>query len=197
MMHELRSNKRAILAKRADAVALSRSEMPPGDPVLSVDAPADALRVTALFPFGLEKNLAYDPETRHWRVRFLVPPETEDGTYSVPVVVIHRDGHAEFLNGTYTIDSSEPEFEPKVLCRNGMLELAVATHEPVKEVRAALVSDASRRVELRLEPRDPSLTHYVGRLKVSPGSRVRIVVTDRARNEADEIVSCPIEEKGQ
>jgi len=76
-----------------------------------------------------------------------------------------------------------------------MLEIVVATHEPVKEVRAALVSDARRRVELRLEPHDPSLTHYVGRLKVSPGVRVRIVVTDRARNEADEIVSCPIEEK--
>ncbi len=190
MMRDLRAKKQAILAKRPDAVALSRSEMPPGDPVLSVDAPADALRVTAYFPFG-ERELSFEPATSRWRVRFLVPVDTSDGVYSVPVIVIHKDGHAEFLTGTYTIDSREPEFEPTVQCRNGIMEISVATHEPVREVRAALVADSNRRVDLNLQRRDPSLTHYVGKLKVPAGGRVRIVVADRARNEGEEIVACP------
>jgi len=194
IMRTLRAQKQSILANRADAVALSRSEMPPGDPVLSVDAPADASRVTAFFPFGLEKDLAFDPDTKRWRVRFLVPIETIDGTYEVPVMVIGRDGHVEFLTGKYTIDSREPEFEPTVKCHNGTMELSVATHEPVREVRAALVTDTSRRVDLRLDRRDPTLTHYVGKLKLPVGARVRIVVADKARNEAVEVVACPVEE---
>jgi Ca-activated chloride channel family protein len=194
MMRDLRAKKQAIIAKRADAVALSRSDMPPGDPVLTVDAPADALRVTAYFPFG-ERELTYDPETRRWRVRFLVPVETHDGAYEIPVLVIHRDGHVEFLTGKYTIDSREPEFEPMIQCRKGVMEIVVATHEPLREVRAALVMDPSQRVQLHLEGQDPSLTRYVGKLKVPAGARVRIVVADRARNEADEIVTCPTEEK--
>jgi Ca-activated chloride channel family protein len=192
MMRDMRAKKQAILAKRADAVALSRSEMPPGDPVLSVDAPADALRVTAYFPFG-ERELTYDAEARRWRVRFLVPVETQDGTYEVPVLVIHHDGHVEYLIGKYTIDSREPEFEPMIQCRKGIMEITVATHEPVREVRAALVIDSSHRVDLRVDRRDPSLTRYVGKLSVPQGARVRIVVADRARNEADEVVSCPAE----
>jgi hypothetical protein len=75
------------------------------------------------------------------------------------------------------------------------MEIVVATHEPLREVRAALVMDPSQRVQLHLEGQDPSLTRYVGKLKVPAGARVRIVVADRARNEADEIVTCPTEEK--
>jgi Ca-activated chloride channel homolog len=190
-MGDMRARKKAILAKRADAVALSRSEMPPGDPVLTVDAPRDALRVTALFPFGLEKDLTYDPEQKHWRVRFLVPKEVADGKYSVPVMVITRDGQVEFLSGSYVIDSSEPEFEPTVQCRHGTMDLSILTQQPMREVWAAVVADPTRRVRLGLDPKDPSHTRYIAKLKL-PGhdARVRIVVTDQARNEASEVVSC-------
>ncbi|MGE5788109.1 MAG: VWA domain-containing protein, partial [Myxococcales bacterium] len=191
LMSDMRAQKKSILARRPDAVALSRTEMPPGDPVLTVDAPADAQRVTAFFPFGLEKDLTYDPEASRWRVRFLVPKEIPDGRYEVPILVIARDGHVEFLTGSYTIDSSEPEFEPAVQCRNRTMELSVVTHEPMREIWAALVSDPRRRLRFTLDPSDTDGTHYRAQLKLPAGdSRVRIVVTDRARNEADELVSC-------
>lgn len=192
LMRDMRAQKKAILAKRADAVALSRSEMPPGDPVLSVDAPADALRVTAFFPFGLEKELNYDPETKRWRVRFLVPKEVVDGTYAVPVMVITRDGHVQFLTGHYTIDSQSPEFEPEVECRTGTMFLTVTTNEPMREVRAALVTDPTKRATFVLEPGSQASHRYTARIKLPRNEeRVRVVVADRARNEAEEVVSCP------
>ena len=44
--------------------------MPPGDPILTVAAPADARLVTAYFPFGLVKDLHYDPFLGRWQTRF-------------------------------------------------------------------------------------------------------------------------------
>ncbi|MBN2360908.1 MAG: hypothetical protein JXR83_15740, partial [Deltaproteobacteria bacterium] len=42
LMQSARASERAILAQRKDAVALSRDNMPPGDPLLTVVAPPDA-----------------------------------------------------------------------------------------------------------------------------------------------------------
>lgn len=191
LMSEMRERKSNILAKRKDAVALSRSEMPPGDPVLSVQAPVDAQRVTAFFPFGLEKDLDYDASTDQWRVRFLVPKGVPDGKYEVPVVVITRDGQFEVLTGHYTIDSSEPEFEVETTCKRTTMHVAVTTHEPMREVWATLVNQPNKRVRLVSQSTERSKTRYIAKIDTEgPGERVRIVVTDRARNEADEIVGC-------
>jgi Ca-activated chloride channel family protein len=192
MMTDARARKRAILAKRKDAVALSRSDMPPGDPVLTVQAPADALRVTAFFPFGLEKELHFDPDENNWRVRFLVPKDTPDGEYEVPVLIVHRDGREQWLTGRYVIDSQEPEFEPMVQCTGDTMHLSVTVQGRMREVRAARVSDPRQRVRLLLDPRDPRRSRYLGKMRLgSTSDAVRIVVTDMARNEGEEIVSCP------
>jgi len=192
VMKDARARKQAILAKRQDAVALSRSEMPPGDPVLTVKAPAEALRVTAFFPFGLQKELSFDPDKQSWRVRFLVPKDTPDGQYEVPVLIVHRDGREEWVTGKYVIDSQQPEFEPLVQCIGDTLEMSVTVQSPMREVRAAQVKDPSRRIQLILDPKDPRRSRYLGKLKLDSASdAVRIVVTDRARNEGEEIVRCP------
>lgn len=191
LMSEMRERKRNILAKRKDAVALSRSEMPPGDPVLSVNAPADAQRVTAFFPFGLEKDLDYDASTGQWRVRFLVPNGVPDGKYAVPVVVITRDGQFQVLTGRYTIDSSEPDFELEATCKRTTMHLVVTTQEPMREVWATLVGEPNKRVRLLPSANDRSKTRYFAKIDTETlGERVRLVVTDRARNEAEEIVAC-------
>ncbi len=159
--------------------------------MLSVDAPADAQRVTAYFPFGLEKELDYDVETQQWRVRFLVPNGVPDGQYEVPVVVITRDGQFQVLTGHYTIDSSEPEFEVTTQCNQGSMQLFVTSHEPMREIWAAFVSEPGKRVRFVLDPKGKSKTRYVAKLKsTNAEGRVRVVVTDRARNEADEVVMC-------
>ena len=96
-----------IMAAHKDAVALSRSSMPPGDPILQVRAPSSAQQVTAYFPFGLVKDLVYDADAEHWRVRFLVPKGVVDGVYEVKIVIVHADGTIEVARIPYTIDSSE------------------------------------------------------------------------------------------
>jgi Ca-activated chloride channel family protein len=192
LMKDARARKKSILAKRQDAVALSRSDMPPGDPVLTVQAPADALRVTAFFPFGLEKELHFDPDKNNWRVRFLVPKDTPDGEYDVPVLVVHRDGREQWLTGRYVIDSQEPEFEPVIQCTGDTMQISVTVQGRMREVRAARVTDPRQRVSLTLDPKDPRRDHYLGTVKLgSPSEAVRIVVTDMARNEGEEIVRCP------
>lgn len=191
-MQDARARKQAILAKRQDAVALSRSDMPPGDPVLTVKAPADALRVTAFFPFGLNRELHFDPDKNNWRVRFLVPKDTPDGEYEVPVLIVHRDGREEWATGRYTIDSQEPEFEPVVQCMGDTMKISVVVQSRMREVRAAWVSDPRQRISLALDPRDSQRSRYLGTMKLGAQSdAVRIVATDMARNEGEEIVRCP------
>ncbi|MCZ7582070.1 MAG: hypothetical protein M5R36_01365 [Deltaproteobacteria bacterium] len=78
-----------------EGIRLSQANIPPGDPVLSVAAPADAQNVTAYFPFGLVKALRYDEIRGHWSVRFLVPRDVPDGTYIIRVRIVHADGRVE------------------------------------------------------------------------------------------------------
>jgi Ca-activated chloride channel family protein len=96
----------AAVSNLAVGVSLSRSVMPPGDPVLSLAAPADARLATAYFPFGLVKDLTYDAFAERWQVRFLVPKNVPDGEYRVPVMITFHDGHTEMVEAAYRIDST-------------------------------------------------------------------------------------------
>jgi Ca-activated chloride channel family protein len=86
-LQEERARRAAIMKKHADAAALSRSIMPPGDPVLTVRAPRSALGVTAVFPFGLTLDLSYQSNREVWEGRFLVPNHVADVPYDVQVFV--------------------------------------------------------------------------------------------------------------
>ncbi|ACY14874.1 VIT and vWA domain-containing protein [Haliangium ochraceum] len=181
---DARAQKQQILAAHKDAVALSRSNMPPGDPILKMRAPADAQQVTAYFPFGLVKDLDYDAHTEHWRVRFLVPKGVEDGSYEVKIVIVHADGTVEVARVPYVIDSAEPDFEVVVEELAGGALVRVVTAEPARLVTAAIVGAPAQRVELQ-DSGDG--VHFEAFLPVAPGSyRLRVVVADDARNEADD-----------
>jgi Ca-activated chloride channel homolog len=93
------------------AGTLSREEIPPGDPIISVRAPRDARRVTAYFPFGLVKPLAFDPLTKSWRGRFLVPLGVADGYYTVFIIAELADGRVERSEVRYRLDSQGNDFE--------------------------------------------------------------------------------------
>lgn len=185
-----RERKQRILAAHKDAVALSRSAMPPGDPVLSMRAPADALQVTAYFPFGLVKDLTYDAHAEHWRVRFLVPKGVVDGEYVVKIVILHADGSVEVAEIPYTIDSLGPDFEVVVEEVDGGALMKVVTAEVARLVTVAPVDDPGARVELQ-DLGDG--VHFEAFVPLMPGShRVRIVVADAARNEADDVISVDV-----
>jgi Ca-activated chloride channel family protein len=176
-----RERKRRVREAHPDAAALSRSDMPPGDPVISVRAPRSARQVMAVFPFGLTLDLAWDPMTERWTSRFLVPKHVKDGVYQVEVWIERRDGELEHTRVAYTIDSTADEVVVHTREVPGGLVVRVLTGEDPREVRAILSDTPSSRA--LLAP-GTSMGCSAGFLPAEPGPhRVRVVVTDTARNE--------------
>jgi Ca-activated chloride channel family protein len=169
---ELRERRAKVLAANSDAAALSRRAMPPGDPLLTVNAPGDARQVTAWFPFGLVRDLHWDGRLEKWIVRFLVPLDVPDGEYQAQVVIVKRDGTVELARAAYTIDSREPGFEVEIV--GGRVR--VRTDEPARKVTVASVADPRRRSALRGDG-------WVFEGDLPASGRLRIVVADLARNE--------------
>lgn len=90
---------------------LSMDRIKPGDPILAVRAPEEALSVTASFPFGLEKELERDPETGHWLCRFLVPRHEPEGRYEIRILIALPRGDSIETTAEYVVDSTPPRFD--------------------------------------------------------------------------------------
>ena len=90
----------------------------PGDPVLRVRTDPAIESVIALFPFGLTKPLRHigseDTPTgrpnpnRLWETRFLAPPEMQDGTYAVRLLLRDTRGNVYREEKTFVIASTPP-----------------------------------------------------------------------------------------
>ena len=181
----MRERRAKLLAANKDAASLSRSAMPPGDPILKVRAPKTARRVTAYFPFGLTQDLFWDEGSEQWLTRFLVPKDVADGTYEVPVAIVHHDGRVEASVATYTIDAEEPTFEVFTEMRPGGAFVRVLVDEPALEVR---VGTPSGTLALTPSPSADKLS-FEGFVPLAVGEHaLRVVVADRARNESDKSV---------
>ncbi|QSQ26672.1 VWA domain-containing protein [Pyxidicoccus parkwayensis] len=135
---------------------LSREEIPPGDPIISVRAPKDARRVTAYFPFGLVKPLTFDPVTGAWRGRFLVPLSVKDGYYEVVIAAELPDGQVLRREVRYRLDSKGNEFDVTLssaeVAAGGMLKLDVDAVEATKEV--SVYSELFGEEQHQLETKD-------------------------------------------
>ena len=93
----------------------------PGDPLLRVHTDPAIVSVIALFPFGLEQPLRYLPDgdksapsaktdahSKLWETRFLAPPELQDGTYNVRLILRDRDGQVYREAKSFVIASTPP-----------------------------------------------------------------------------------------
>ena len=65
---------------------VSRIYTPPGDPLLTVDAPEAADSVIAFFPWGEVAEMRWDESRHQWFHRFLVPRGVDDGEIFIRVV---------------------------------------------------------------------------------------------------------------
>jgi Ca-activated chloride channel family protein len=186
----MRERKAKLLAANKDAANLSRMNMPPGDPILKVHAPKDATRVTALFPFGLTQDLAWDDVTETWTTRFLVPVNVADGVYEVPVVIVLKNGQTIASKAEYTIDSKAPKLDVRIEAVPGGALVRVLLDETGLEVRAAEETRADDAITLAPSPNKRA---YEGTLRLGSGHHgIRIVVADAARNESDRIVEIDV-----
>ncbi len=116
------------------ATELSRMYTPPGDPLLTVEAPADAQQVLALFPWGPVEEMRWDEERQRWYHRFLVPRGVEDGTVFIRIVVTHADGSFEVRDQRIVIDAQAPELVGTVEHVKGMTRVVFAPEEPLRSV---------------------------------------------------------------
>ena len=186
----IRKGKRGYDKKLIDSIAgikLSQAAFPPGDPVLSVDAPVNALKVIAFFPFGLTKRMKFDSIREQWSCRFLVPRDVADGLYEIKVLVVDAEGRHEWRTISYYIDGTAPEFEadlPATAAAGEKITVEVDPFETVLEVYAYLPGYDDTRIPLTLDPESGT---YLGEVTLpaafSQGPvTLRIVVRDLARN---------------
>lgn len=204
-MEQERARRAAILKKHQDAAALSRTVMPPGDPVITVKAPLTSQGVTALFPFGLSLDLTYQPSREVWEGRFLVPNQVADGPYDVRIFVTDQEGVTAQTTTRYEIDSRAPAFSARTTAEIGGIQLVVEGDEPLRQVRVTLLGTgaALRLAGATCKSGGCSLERegherFRGLLELPPGTyRLRIVVTDDARNESVQVLTVVVPEPGE
>lgn len=173
----------------------------PGDPLLSVQAPAGTAAVTVIFPFGETVNATYNSNSKLWECRFLVPKGFKDGVYAATIIVVSRSGEQVITSQSFIIDSEPPTIDA---------ELKSAGVKPGEktEIWADASSDTiiltatmpwREEVDLRW---DPHILHSRGDFTVprdwAPGRyKIRITATDRAFNMSGtevELVVLPVGE---
>lgn len=96
-----------------------------GDPLISVEAPANAVRVVALMPDGEVKVLEYNKSAGAWQGRFDIPLSTPDGKYTVKVIVITSDGKRSVTSITYGVDTVAPQAAGMVVSSTGQAVLQI------------------------------------------------------------------------
>jgi len=179
---------------------LSRQLIPPGDPIISVGAPADAVRVTAYFPFGLIKDLTWDPKREVWRGRFLVPAGIPDGVYTVLVAVELEDGQMVYDRIPYVLDSRAEEFivefSDEVVAAGAGLDVYVDSVEPASEVYVNCPELGWERV--KLESEDDRNVDWVTELLVPEDAltgryEVTVVVRDAAGNRLEQTLTIHVQ----
>ena len=168
----------------------------PGDPVLRVKTDESIVSVVALFPFGLVQKLRYLPDEDTWQTRFFAPPDIEDGTYSVRLVLRDRAGHTYREAKTFVIASKTPvvriRLAQKRYRRGEAVDLKVSASQSTRTLIARLEGAAP--VGLTWDPKAGAST---GELfipeQMIPGTyRLTVTAEDIAHNMGSQGVDIEI-----
>ena len=166
--------------------SVSRQYTPPGDPLLTVEAPADARSVIAVYPWGDTVQMRWDDLRSRWYDRFLVPRDVPDGAIEIVIFIYHADGSITRRVEQMVVDSEADEFEAWLEHREGDTVVTIVAEEPLRNIQVQPVGrpDLRRRLNVILDD------DFEYRL-VIPGEweAVEMVVTDRAMNTLVQEVS--------
>jgi Ca-activated chloride channel family protein len=157
----------------------------PGDPLLRVKTDPEIISVTAIFPFGLVKNLIYLKSEDIWQTRFLVPKEFSDGTYFCRLILRDRAGNQYEEKKSFLVDSRPPVLQARwdgTLKRGGSVRLVVNSDQDTRFIYAKL--EGTSPVKIQWSNREKA---SVGYLKVPqdlpPGVyEIQVVGEDFAHN---------------
>ena len=125
--------------------SVSRRYTPPGDPLLTVNAPEDARSVLAVYPWGDTVQMRWDPLRQRWYDRFLVPQDIPDGEIEIVVFVLDSDGIVTRRLEIITVDSEAEEFEAWIEQVRGTTVVHILTDEPLRSIQVQPVGRPDHR----------------------------------------------------
>jgi hypothetical protein len=187
--------RRAELLKREEEL---RARM--GDPLISVEAPADAEQVVALLPHGEVKPLTFNPDKHRWEARFDIPAYAAEGEYVITVIIVLKDGTRKVLTLRYRVDLTPPTGAGQaqvVAAAEPTLRLEVDSSEDT--ARAAALLPWGERVELKPSTQPHRFFTLVPVPPAQSGATfaVTFVLTDQAHNRTTVQVEVAEGERGE
>ena len=153
-----------------------------GDPLISVEAPADALQVVALMPDGEVKTLVYNAESARWEARFDTPIYAPEGDYVITIIVVLKDGTRKQLTLRYRIDTTPPKGAGTSVMLDNKLRLEIDADEDTARVAALLPWGELVRMRKSAEPGRFSVTVPVPDEFAGKSVAVTFILTDSAHN---------------
>jgi Ca-activated chloride channel homolog len=168
----------------------------PGDPILRVKTDESIISVVALFPFGLVQPLRHLSSEDVWQTRFLAPPDMQDGTYTVRLILRDREGRTYRESKTFVIASKPPvvrvKLDRKRVQRGESVKLRVSASDTTRTLIARM--DGVNPVALRW---DSTVSANSGMLQIPdqavPGTyKLTVTAEDVAHNIGSEEVQIEV-----
>lgn len=159
--------------------SVSRRYTPPGDPLLTVDAPEDARAVLAVYPWGDTVHMRWDELRERWYDRFLVPRDVPDGEIEIVIFILDADNGVTRRVERMVVDSQADEFEAYLSHDRTHTLVHVLAEEPLRAIQAQPVGrpDLRERINVILSDDFEHVLRIPGHWE-----SVEILVTDRAMN---------------
>ncbi|HEX8236254.1 MAG TPA: VIT domain-containing protein [Abditibacteriaceae bacterium] len=121
-----------------------------GDPLISIEAPADAQQVIAILPSGEIKRLIFDADLRKWQARFDVPSYAKEGEYSIRIIVVLHDGTRRQMTMRYSVDMTAPGGKGQAAIVNGV-SAAMNANTDATHMNSGTASGTEPRLRLEID----------------------------------------------
>lgn len=188
---EYKANPEAAKKKLETRIEELRARM--GDPMITVDAPGDAKRVVAVLPGGETKVLEYNPSKKQWEARFDIPLYAREGSYTIDIVIVLKDGTRKTLTMNYKVDTTPPSGQGKVSVKTELgqkFQLTLDADDDTARVIALM--PWGERVEMVRSANDHR--RFFAVVSVQNGhnnpAQVTFILTDRAHNRLSVLMDC-------
>ncbi len=134
----------------------------PGDPLLRIKTDPDIVSVSAIFPFGLIKQLEYLPSEDVWQTRFLVPKSMNDGSYNCRILLRDKQGNQYMETKSFLVDSRPPVFKTRwegAFKPGKQIKIVVSADQDTRYLYARL--DVLRPVRIQWNSPDKASIGYI------------------------------------
>jgi hypothetical protein len=177
---EMLQKRQAELQQQEDEL---RARM--GDPLIGVEAPADAVQVIAILPGGEIKRLIYDPASRKWLLRFDIPTYAREGEYVITVIEVLKNGARKTVTINYHVDLTPPAGVARahvVAGQRPALRLQLSASEDTARVKALLPWGEIVEMQPSAHPHRFFALVPISRAAQNARPAVQFILTDKAHN---------------